>query len=104
PVPGRDHRFPYPAAGREPAAFGAQWRSRRPGRTRQRLCPPDPGARRRLVARRLSRDFRARDRTMNDTATEDPQTVDEFLGAETKPRWRRWMKYWLPALILLLLV
>lgn len=41
---------------------------------------------------------------MNDTATEDPQTVDEFLGAETKPRWRRWMKYWLPALILLLLV
>ncbi len=41
---------------------------------------------------------------MNDTEIEDPRTVDEFLGAETRPRWRRWMKYWLPALILLLVV
>lgn len=41
---------------------------------------------------------------MNDTATEQPQSVEEFLGTEEKPRWRRWMKYWLPALIVLLLL
>ena len=40
---------------------------------------------------------------MNDTAIEQPQSVDEFLGAETRPRWRRWMKYWLPGLVLLLI-
>lgn len=40
---------------------------------------------------------------MNDTAVPQTQSVDEFLGADTRPRWRRWMKYWLPALILLLL-
>jgi len=37
---------------------------------------------------------------MNDIATET-QSVDEFLGTETKPRWRRWMKFWLPALVLI---
>jgi len=31
-------------------------------------------------------------------------TVDEFLGTKPRPRWRRWMKFWLPALILLILV
>lgn len=31
-------------------------------------------------------------------------SVDEFLGVPQRPRWRRWMKYWLPALIVLLLV
>ncbi|WP_379920879.1 efflux RND transporter periplasmic adaptor subunit [Erythrobacter sp. R86502] len=31
-------------------------------------------------------------------------SVDEFLGTKPRPRWRRWMKYWLPALLLLLLV
>jgi HlyD family secretion protein len=41
---------------------------------------------------------------MSDTATGETQSVDEFLGTETKPRWRRWAKYWVPALILLLLV
>lgn len=25
--------------------------------------------------------------------------VDEFLGTKPRPRWRRWMKYWLPGLI-----
>ncbi len=40
---------------------------------------------------------------MNDTATTDAHSVDEFLGSETKPRWRRWMKYWLPAVVLLVL-
>ena len=38
---------------------------------------------------------------MNDIASAETQSVDEFLGTETKPRWRRWMKYWLPALVLL---
>ena len=31
-------------------------------------------------------------------------SVDEFLGTKPRPRWRRWMKFWLPALILLILV
>ena len=39
---------------------------------------------------------------MSDIASAEPQSVDEFLGTETKPRWRRWMKYWLPALVVLL--
>ncbi|WP_233997235.1 efflux RND transporter periplasmic adaptor subunit [Porphyrobacter sp. HT-58-2] len=30
--------------------------------------------------------------------------VDEFLGSKPRPRWRRWMKYWLPGLVLVLLV
>ena len=29
--------------------------------------------------------------------------VDEFLGTKPRPRWRRWMKFWLPALILIVL-
>ena len=41
---------------------------------------------------------------MNDMATGEPETVEEFLGVEQRPRWRRWMKYWLPALVILLLV
>lgn len=35
---------------------------------------------------------------------ETEPSVDEFLGTKPRPRWRRWMKYWLPALIVLLLV
>jgi len=31
-------------------------------------------------------------------------SVDEFLGTKPRPRWRRWMKYWLPGLVILLLV
>jgi HlyD family secretion protein len=41
---------------------------------------------------------------MNDVATQRTETIDEFLGTETKPRWRRWAKYWIPAVIVLALV
>lgn len=42
---------------------------------------------------------------MTDTnQAESPQDIDEFLGAEARPRWRRWMKYWLPALVVLMLI
>lgn len=40
---------------------------------------------------------------MTDSATEPPQ-LDEFLGAKPRPRWRRWMKYWLPALLVVLIL
>ena len=40
---------------------------------------------------------------MTDTATE-PQPLDEFLGAAQRPHWRRWMKYWLPALLVILVL
>ena len=33
-----------------------------------------------------------------------PMSVDEFLGVEAGPRWRRWAKYWVPGLIVLLAV
>src|SRR5918994_749848 len=36
---------------------------------------------------------------MNDTAT---LPIDEFLGTTTQPRWRRWAKYWVPGLLVLL--
>jgi HlyD family secretion protein len=39
------------------------------------------------------------------TATPDAEeaiSVDEFLGGSTQPRWRRWAKYWVPGLIVLL--
>lgn len=46
---------------------------------------------------------------MNDASAtiptaELPQSVDEFLGTTTRPRWRRWAKYWIPGLIALLLL
>jgi HlyD family secretion protein len=41
---------------------------------------------------------------MNDVATQPPETIDEFLGTETRPRWRRWAKYWIPALVVLALL
>jgi len=31
------------------------------------------------------------------------QSVDEFLGASERPRWKRWAKYWVPALFALLI-
>lgn len=37
-------------------------------------------------------------------AVTQPQQLDEFLGAKPQPRWRRWMKYWLPALLVLVLL
>lgn len=36
-------------------------------------------------------------------AESQPPSVEEFLGVEKKPRWRRWAKYWVPGLIVLLL-
>ena len=36
-------------------------------------------------------------------AGETAQSVDEFLGASERPRWRRWAKYWVPALIVVLI-
>ncbi len=42
---------------------------------------------------------------MIDLSKPDEQpSVDEFLGTKPRPRWRRWMKYWLPGLIVLLLI
>jgi HlyD family secretion protein len=41
---------------------------------------------------------------MNEIATPDVGRIDEFLGTETKPRWRRWAKYWIPAVIVLALL
>ena len=41
---------------------------------------------------------------MNDVSTQEPENVEEFLGAKKRPRWRRWAKYWVPALVVLLLV
>ncbi|MCK0129177.1 efflux RND transporter periplasmic adaptor subunit [Erythrobacter sp. F6033] len=35
---------------------------------------------------------------------DEPESVDEFLGQKERPRWRRWMKFWLPALIIVLLL
>ena len=41
---------------------------------------------------------------MNHTAAPEVTTVDEFLGTTARPRWRRWAKYWVPALIVLLVL
>lgn len=42
---------------------------------------------------------------MTETAAAAPaDDIDAFLGSKPKPRWRRWMKVWLPALIVLLLI
>jgi HlyD family secretion protein len=40
----------------------------------------------------------------NTPAVAEPQSVDEFLGETTRPRWQRWAKYWVPAIIVLLAV
>lgn len=44
---------------------------------------------------------------MNETPTEadrDTQSIEEYLGTAETPRWRRWAKFWVPALIVVLLV
>jgi len=41
---------------------------------------------------------------MNDVVTVETENVDEFLGTTTRPRWRRWAKYWVPAVIVLALL
>jgi len=40
---------------------------------------------------------------MNDKAQE-PEAIEDFLGTSERPRWRRWAKYWIPAVVVLLLV
>jgi len=35
-------------------------------------------------------------------AAEQPQSVEEFLGVGEKPRWKRWAKYWVTGLIVVL--
>ncbi len=40
----------------------------------------------------------------NSNPAEQAPSVDEFLGTKPRPRWRRTMKYWLPALIAAVLV
>ena len=39
----------------------------------------------------------------DDVVVESDGDIDEFLGTKPKPRWRRTMKFWLPALVLILL-
>ena len=39
-----------------------------------------------------------------ETDPAESPSLDEFLGTKPKPRWRRWMKFWLPGLIVLLLI
>jgi len=41
---------------------------------------------------------------MNEIATQESGTIDEFLGTTTKPRWRRWAKYWIPAVLVTVLL
>jgi HlyD family secretion protein len=41
---------------------------------------------------------------MNDIATPETGTIDEFLGTTTRPRWRRWAKFWIPGAIVLLVL
>lgn len=38
------------------------------------------------------------------TVAAEPDTIDEFLGTKPRPRWRRWLKFWLPALVVLVLI
>ncbi|BBC72194.1 secretion protein HlyD [Altererythrobacter sp. B11] len=35
---------------------------------------------------------------------QQPGTVDEFLGTTPRPRWRRWAKYWVPAVVVLIIL
>lgn len=40
---------------------------------------------------------------MNETTASTP-SVEEFLGTAERPRWKRWAKYWVPGVVVLLLV
>jgi len=35
---------------------------------------------------------------------DDSQNIDEFLGEPQRPRWRRWAKFWIPGVIVLVLL
>jgi HlyD family secretion protein len=41
---------------------------------------------------------------MNDVSTQPAEAIDDFLGTTEQPRWRRWARYWIPALIVLVLL
>jgi len=41
---------------------------------------------------------------MTKTDSSSSDNIDEFLGEKPRPRWRRWMKFWLPAVIIIALV
>ena len=41
---------------------------------------------------------------MTKTDSTSSDNIDEFLGEKPRPRWRRWMKFWLPAVIIIALV
>jgi HlyD family secretion protein len=43
------------------------------------------------------------DMTVQPETAAESQSIAEFLGTEERPRWRRWAKYWVPGLIVLLL-
>ena len=38
------------------------------------------------------------------SASDEPRQSVEALIITSRPRWRRWMKYWLPALLVLILI
>jgi HlyD family secretion protein len=38
------------------------------------------------------------------TKADTNQNIDEFLGEQEAPKWRRWAKYWIPAVIVLVLI
>jgi HlyD family secretion protein len=40
---------------------------------------------------------------MNTTVAAEPPSVEEFLGVEQRPRWKRWAKFWVPGLVVVLL-
>ncbi len=39
-----------------------------------------------------------------DTGDQAPENIEEFLGEKERPRWRRWAKYWVPALVVLVVI
>lgn len=41
---------------------------------------------------------------MTDAINDSPEALEEFLGSEPTPRWRRWMKFWLPGVAVLVLL
>ena len=43
------------------------------------------------------------DTVPTDVPTDQSGDLEEFLGEKPRPRWRRWMKFWLPALVLVVL-
>ncbi len=38
------------------------------------------------------------------TGAESAESIEDFLGEQPRPRWRRWARYWVPALVLIILI